>query len=180
MYLDNRYLNRIEQKAINLVHKYRVNAPPVPIKDIVKQEGLSLIGYDLGDNVSGILVVENDKGTIGYNPENSRVRQRFTIAHELGHFLLHKHAKNEVFVDKDFIVKYRSEKKYTPSEIKQEQEANTFAATLLMPKELLQAELAKKDYHDLSETEFIGAMAKVFDVSIPAMTYRLANSDLFI
>lgn len=138
------------------------------------------MSYDLGEDVSGILVIENSKGTIGYSSENSRVRQRFTIAHELGHFTLHKHSKsNEVFVDKDFIVKYRSEKQYTQAEIRQEQEANMFAATLLMPKELLIQELSKKDYKGLSESEFISAMAKVFDVSIPAMTFRLANSNLF-
>lgn len=179
MHFDNRFLEKAEMKAIDLLGKLNILAPPIPIKDIIKQLGLDLMSYDLGDDVSGILVIENDKGTIGFNPSNSRVRQRFTIAHELGHYLLHKHAISEVFVDKDFIVKYRSEKQYSFAEIKQEQEANLFAAALLMPKEMIKAEVSKKDYADLSETEFITAMAKVFDVSIPAMTYRIANSNLY-
>ena len=179
MYIDTRDINRVEQKAKNLLQKYKISSLPVPIKDIVKKEGLNLISYDLGENVSGILVIENSIGTIGYSPENSKVRQRFTIAHELGHFLLHKHHSSEVFIDKDFIIKYRSEKKYTSTEIKQEQEANTFAAALLMPLDMLKAEVAKKENLNLSETELISTLAKIFDVSIPAMTYRIANSTLF-
>ncbi len=179
MNFDNRFLEKAEVKAIELLEKLKILAPPIPIKEIVTQLGLHLISYDLGDEVSGILVIENDKGTIGFNPKNSKVRQRFTIAHELGHYLLHKHASSEVFVDKDFIVKYRSAKQYSFAEIKQEQEANLFAAAILMPKELIKAELSKKDYNDLSETDFIAAMAKIFDVSIPAMTYRIANSNFY-
>jgi Zn-dependent peptidase ImmA (M78 family) len=179
MYLDYQQLHKAEQRAAKLLHKYQIHKPPVSVKDIVKKEGLKLISYDLGEEVSGILVIENGAGTIGYSSENSRVRQRFTIAHELGHFILHNTTNSEVFVDRDFIVKYRTDKKYTQAEIRQEQEANAFAAALLMPKEMLQAELAKKDYQDLSETEFIAAMAKIFDVSIPAMTFRLSNVNLF-
>jgi Zn-dependent peptidase ImmA (M78 family) len=180
MFLENKHFYKVEIKVTELLKKYGITSPPIPIKDIVRKESVELLSYDLGENVSGILVIENGKGTIGYSPNNSRMRQRFTIAHELGHYILHRQARNEVFVDKDFIVKYRSEKKYSQAEIRQEQEANAFAAFLLMPKALLQAELARKDYQDLSETEFISAMAKVFDVSIPAMTYRLSNANLFI
>jgi len=178
MFLDNRNLSKIEQRVNNLLAQSKVQSPPIPIKEIIAKLGLNVISYDLGDDVSGILVIENDKGTIGFNPKNSKVRQRFTLAHELGHYILHKQSKSEVFIDKDFIVKYRSQKPYTAVEMKQEQEANVFAATLLMPEHMLRAELTKKDYQDMDENEFIGAMAKVFDVSIQAMTYRIANSNL--
>jgi Zn-dependent peptidase ImmA (M78 family) len=182
MYLESRYLQKIELKANELLKNLNIGSPPVPIKDIVEDLGLSVISYDLSDEVSGILVIENDKGSIGFNPKNSKGRQRFTIAHELGHYVLHrqlKSEKSEVFIDKDFIVKYRSQKVYTESEIRQEQEANMFAAALLMPKEMLQSELSKKDYYDLPETDFITAMAKIFEVSIQAMTYRISNANLF-
>jgi Zn-dependent peptidase ImmA (M78 family) len=179
MYPENRYLQRIEQKANEILRKYHIRKPPVPVKDIIVKMGLNVRSYDLSDDVSGILVIENDKGSIGFNPKNSKTRQRFTLAHELGHFLFHHQSKSEIFIDKDFIVKFRSEKNYTAHEIKQEQDANMFAAALLMPKEFLQAELARKDYNDLAEADFISALAKVFDVSIQAMTYRIANASLF-
>ena len=179
MYLDNRYLNKAKQKAENILEQFKIDKPSVPVKDIVKKLNINLISYDLGEDVSGILVIENNIATIGYNPSNSKVRQRFTIAHELGHFLLHGQAKNEVFIDKDFIVKYRSEKKYTNTEIRQEQEANAFAANLLMPRFMLHAAITQKNHDSLDEPEFISAMAKIFDVSVPAMTFQIANSNLF-
>jgi Zn-dependent peptidase ImmA (M78 family) len=107
------------------------------------------------------------------------LRQRFTIAHELGHYQLHLHSANEIFVDKDFIVKYRSEKKYSETEIRQEREANQFAAELLMPREFIKAEIIKKKYQRLSEMEFLEKLAKTFDVSVAAMTIRANDLDLF-
>lgn len=104
MNFNYHYYDKAVQKAHKLIKKYSITPPYVPIKDIVKKEGLNLISYDLGENVSGILLIENTVGTIGFGPENSRVRQRFTIAHELGHYLLHKQSRSEVFVDKDFIL----------------------------------------------------------------------------
>ena len=158
-----------------------VRWPPVQVREIAKQLGLAVIPYDLGDDVSGVLVIENGKGTIGYNPGDARVRQRFTISHELGHFALRHNAQgnNTLFIDKDFIVKYRSDKKYSSEEIMQERDANEFAAELLMPLHLIKAEMAKKEYEDLSEVEFIERLAKAFDVSVPAMTIRANNLDLF-
>lgn len=168
-------------EAKKILDAFKVTCPPVQVKDLAKHMGLTVIPYDLGDDVSGVLVIENGKGTIGYNPSNARVRQRFTISHELGHFILHtkSYGADTVFIDKDFIVKYRSEKKYTASEISHEREANEFAAELLMPLRLIKAEMAKKEYEDLSEIEFIEKLAKVFDVSVPAMTIRANNLDLF-
>jgi Zn-dependent peptidase ImmA (M78 family) len=178
MFLDHRHLEKIEQKANELLDSLGINSPPVPIGDILDRLGIATVRYDLGAELSGILIVQGDKGTIGYNPSDSRTRQRFTLAHELGHFLLHKHLGSEVFIDKDFIVKYRSQKTYSSLELKQEQQANIFAAALLMPKKMLQDEFEREIYKDLSESEFIAAIAKVFNVSIQAMTYRIANSNL--
>ena len=180
MYFYN-YLNKIETKVSELLERFNITSPSIPIKKIVTDLEINLVSYDFGtgNDISGMLVIENGIGTIGYNPNNSKQRQRFTIAHELGHFLLHNHAKSEVFVDKDFIVKYRSDKSYSPAEIKQEQEANAFAAELLMPKKMLLEELAKKDYKSMTEAEFIKTMARIFEVSIPAMTFRVTNSNLF-
>lgn len=178
MYFNN---SKIEARVIELLTQFNVTAPSIAVKQIVKDLGLNLISYDFGEKneISGILVIENGIGTIGYNPQNSKQRQRFTIAHELGHFLLHGHSKSEVFVDTDFIVKYRSEKNYSPHEVRQEQEANAFAAELLMPKKLLLAELKKDSYRQISEQEVIKNLAKVFEVSILAMSYRVANTSLF-
>jgi Zn-dependent peptidase ImmA (M78 family) len=128
-------------------------------------------------------MAKGTSGTIAVNPNDPEVRRRFTIAHELGHFILHRKnsaSSEQLFIDRDFLVKYRSSNKYTPADYEQEQQANAFAAALLMPEEFVYAELAKIDYDDLSEIELINALAEVFEVSPTAMTYRLANLYIYV
>lgn len=179
MALDYKEIRKIEQHTIEILNRFSIVKPPVPVKDIAQKLGLRVLPFDFDDDVSGILVIKSGQGTIGYNPKNIKQRRRFTIAHELGHFLLHNNAVDEVFIDKDFIVKYRSDKQYTQAEVKQEQAANSFAASLLMPKELIRIEVKRELYRGLSETQFIEKLAKTFDVSVPAMSFRSANLDLF-
>lgn len=155
---------------------------PIPIKQVAMMCGAVVVPYELGEEVSGVLVVEGNKGTIGYNNSNSRVRQRFTIAHELGHLMQHVDFNNnpkEFFVDKDFIVKFRSDKKYSPREITQEREANAFAAAILMPQKFIMDELKKSKYRGLNENSLIEHLARVFEVSVPAMTYRLSDLNIY-
>ena len=80
---------KVEELADNVLRDCSIFKAPIPINDIAKMQGLAVQAFDFGDDVSGVLVVKDGKGTIGYNPQESIVRKRFTIAHELGHFLLH-------------------------------------------------------------------------------------------
>ncbi len=174
---------QIEALAFEIIRDLEIKKPPINIKKVVKKFGLELSPLDLkAADVSGVLVISKNSGTIGFNPNEHILRQRFTIAHELGHYLLHK-TTSELFVDRDFLVKYRNTKNtYTATEYLQEQEANAFAASLLMPKKYIDEKLAKKEYLELSESSLINKLAKDFKVSTPAMTYRLSNlnSNYFI
>lgn len=78
--------------------------------------------------------MDSGKGTIGFNPTESKTRQRFTIAHELGHFELHKQDSG-LFVDKEFKMLFRDQNS-SSGEIRKEQEANAFAAAILMPENI--------------------------------------------
>ncbi len=165
----------IENRASQILEEMKVKSPAVDVEKIAKKRGLKVVSYELGDDVSGVLYIKKGNGTIGYNPDQSEVRKRFTIAHELGHYELHRLNK-EVFVDnKQFKVLFRDQRSAT-GEIKIEQEANAFAAALLMPKKLLLKEIDKKNF-DLSDenSDAIGDLAKKFKVSIQAMTFRLMN-----
>lgn len=177
--LSSLKLRQIADLTYEMVMNAKILEAPVDVDLIVKYCGVTLEETDLGMDVSGLLVANGDTAVIAYHPDQSEKRKRFTIAHELGHFALHRDAKNEtVFVDKDFIVKYRSNKSYSDVEIKQEQEANSFAAALLMPKEFIFHELNKQSMRDLSESNLIDALAAKFNVSVPAMTYRLTNLNI--
>lgn len=167
---------KIEKITIDIIESYGIDAPPISVEVIATKMGLDVRPYDLGQNVSGVLVMDSGRGTIGFNPHESKVRQRFTIAHEIGHFQLHKE-DSAVFIDKDFKILFRDENSST-GDIKREQEANAFAAALLMPASLLLKEIKNHNF-DLADEDSLKELAKLFNVSIPAMTYRIANLNFF-
>ncbi len=178
MRLTDAFYKKIENQVDKLIHDQGIKELPIPIEKIARAHGAEVVAYDLKE-ASGMLVISKKKGTIGYNASQSKGRQRFTIAHELGHYLLHSDAKKELFVDRDLIIKFRGEITYTPAELKQESEANAFAAAILMPKSFILQELRNKKYKELTENELIDALAKSFEVSALAMTYRLKDLNLF-
>lgn len=168
----------IERKAEKIVSDFCGSRPPVNVSNIIKKLGLIHKEHDLGANVSGVLYIEKGTGIIGYNSGESPERRRFTLAHELGHYILHRFDK-ELFVDqKKFKVMYRDESSST-GELKQEREANAFAAAILMPKEMLLKEIQKFHFDLAGEDEdMIKKLAAKFEVSTQAMTYRIANLNL--
>lgn len=96
---------------------------------------------------------------IHFNPRDASVRQRFTIAHELGHIAL-GHTANGTRYRDDFSSAARDW-----AEI----EANGFAAELLMPAEAVRRVVRSGRFASIQ------AMAQLFNVSGTAMTYRLKN-----
>ncbi|GAB3910106.1 ImmA/IrrE family metallo-endopeptidase [Mucilaginibacter boryungensis] len=181
MALLSKFYKTIEGQIDSMLNQAGITNAPVPIESIAKSQGVQVVAYDLGNEISGVLVIDEGSGTIGYNQDHPPVRQRFTIGHELGHYMLHvpRNKSKELFVDKDFIVKFRSQKPYTQTEIRHEQEANAFAAAILMPKTFIIKEARNPKYANYSETKLIEELAKVFDVSVQAMTYRFADINLF-
>jgi len=148
---------------------------PVKVEELVRAHGLRIMPYPLEDDVSGILLIENGVGLIGYNQTESRVRRRFTIAHEFGHYLLHKDV-SALFVDKMFRAS-KDHAAYNADTVKYEHEANEFAAALLMPEQLIKKE-AERANLDLGDELGLKQLAKIFDVSSAAMYFRLFNLHL--
>jgi Zn-dependent peptidase ImmA (M78 family) len=178
--ISNQKFRYISELTAEMIGKMNINKPCIPIEKIAKSLGVQISEIDLGADISGMLVINDKDAVIAINPMQSPERKRFTIAHELGHFVLHKENNNSVFVDRDFIVKYRSNKPYSELEVRQEQEANAFAAAILMPQELVMTELARNDLQAQSESELIDTLSNLFNVSVPAMTYRLVNLNVLL
>lgn len=165
----------INSKVSSILREFDNVTLPIKIEDIAKSRGLKVLPYPLGDDVSGLLSIENGLGTIGYNQTESKVRRRFTIAHELGHYELHRD-KSDLFVDKQFI--YRSQNSGDTIEKKiMEQEANYFASAILMPSNLLRKQIESINIDLASETT-IKELAKVFEVSSTAMSIRISSLGL--
>ncbi len=177
--ISNSRVKQITDIAFQLVSDANILKAPININLIVKSSGITLEETDLGEDMSGLLLIHDNSAVIAYSSRQGSQRKRFTIAHELGHYMLHRELNADtVFLDKDFIVKYRSNKLYSEVEIRQEQEANAFAAALLMPKEFIFDELNKESLKSLHESELIERLASIFEVSVPAMTFRLTNLNL--
>ncbi|MEQ9163174.1 MAG: ImmA/IrrE family metallo-endopeptidase, partial [Ilumatobacter fluminis] len=109
------------------------------------------------------------------NGQHADVRQRFTIAHELGHFLLHR--GRPVIVDHltRAHVNMRDETSSLATST-EEIAANQFAASLLMPTDWVTSAINSLDH--LSSSRQVAALASTFDVSEQAMEYRLINLGL--
>lgn len=120
---------------------------------------------------SGILVREGDKAILGVNRSHHLNRQRFTIAHEIGHYLLHE--GDRIFVDRTYNVSMRSSTSSLGTDT-EEIEANTFASHLLVPDEFLAKDPDAVDI-DMEDEDSIRRLARKYRVSPQAMTFRLIN-----
>src|ERR1700740_2260455 len=94
----------INSKANEVLESFGQVTMPVDVEALAVHRGLRVMPYQLGDDVAWLLASENGIGTIGYNKAEPKVRRRFTIAHELGHYELHR-SQNNLFVDKQFILR---------------------------------------------------------------------------
>jgi Zn-dependent peptidase ImmA (M78 family) len=160
---------RIARLVDNLLDKYRIKRPPIDIAAIAKGEGFQISAARLKNEISGFLMRTPHQFVIGVNKWHPETRQRFTIAHECGHALLHK--LTDVHVDNVF--KLRSPLSSQAVDV-EEIEANTFAASILMPERLLRHEL-ELDAIDIEDEKRIAALAKTYEVSQQSMSIRLVT-----
>lgn len=167
-------LQTAEREAQHLLDRFGLGRPPVPVEEIAKRLGVDIKYQSLEANVSGVLVRRGDKVVIGVNANHHGNRQRFTIAHELGHYLLHPDTPT-VFVDGAF-VHFRGEDITGPSDSR-ELEANAFAGTLLLPESALRVDLRGQLIDAFDETA-VRAMAHRYRVSQQALTIRLMKLGL--
>ena len=163
-------IEKIEEQADNILKKNKCFTVPIDIEELAINIGIKLDRIKIEDDVSGLFVMKNGKPYILYNSIQSKNRTRFTIAHELGHYILHSY-KTPLFIDKKNKVLFRDNNSST-GEILMEREANAFAAALLMPKNLIRKEVDNKlaDVDDI-----IQYLADKFQVSSQAMSFRLSN-----
>ena len=129
----------------------------------------------LDSDVSGFLVLNDEGPYIGFNKSHNEHRSRFTIAHEIGHYILHKN-DSRLFIDRTQKAEQRilfRDNGSSTGEFAKEREANSFAAALLMPRKAVEVAAAYRNTS--SDEELIEELAKIFNVSKQAMQIRLAN-----
>jgi len=139
---------------------------PVPIEDLARLAGILKIDAITSDGFEGALISnpEKSEGAIFFNANRPMPRRRFTIGHELGHFLLPWHRQTNFSCTSDDI----SSRTKADWEI----EANQFSAELLMPRQLVKKRLiANKD----PELAHITALSDEFGTSFEMTARRMTE-----
>ncbi len=136
---------------------------PIDLKSILDEFNIQLVfDPDLDNQESGYISYNDEEWIIGVNADHHKNRQRFTIAHELGHYMLHRIEIEKLGKISDAILFRKNETN------RLEIEANNFASDLLMPEEEF-----RKKIND--GTTIINDIAQYFGVSSLAVRYRAKN-----
>lgn len=164
-------MNKVKERHIkavvdNILSQF-YSSGPVNILSIISSYGFEYQEIDLENDVSGALVIQNNKKLICVRKSDKSSRKRFSVAHELGHYLLH----HVVDLDLNKAVTYLRDGTSSNGIDAKEIEANYFAACILMP----EIEVKKKVNYSISFDDNVEQIANHLNVSMSAMTIRLTN-----
>jgi len=155
---------RYEYSPFEVVGRYTGRAP-VNLEAIARDLNLPVDYTDLGEGIAGHILKDRQRSPrsgffIRINSTQHSNRQRFTLAHEIAHYILHRDLIESGLVDDTM---YRSE-----ISGHYETQANRMAADIIMPRALVRQE-ARKGHSD-------EVLARLFGVSLAAMRIRLENT----
>ncbi|NKD55162.1 MULTISPECIES: ImmA/IrrE family metallo-endopeptidase [Haematospirillum] len=153
--------------SFTFINEARKSAP-VDVERLCRDLGIELRFDLLSSGVSGMIERKKGEGyIITVNASDPETRRRFTIAHELGHYVYHRDIMGDG-IDDDRAYRSTDAGKYHNTRIgrKEEIQANKFAARLLMPEALIR-QYQKKGMTDPAD------LARQFGVSEQAMKIRI-------
>lgn len=154
------------QRAVAVLSENYVLEPPVDVYELAKNYGIDIRELPFPSdfsNVSGFINIEDDRPVMYVNLDEPENRRKFTVAHEFGHWLLHE---DKIRKDPEMTVLYRMALGATNAD-PIEQEANAFAAELLVPMTMLQKDI-HRPVHELTEK---------FQVSPDVIGYRKVSAE---
>ena len=169
-YLNPTRVSIIDKAVEQMVLNTGLSYPKDSLLDIAKALGVEVVSAELPDlqtkKVKGYIkwLSDEEKEKMGkpyrakiyLNSNQADTTKTFTLAHELGHFLLHKDTNN-------FRIDLEDYSESDPDN--QETEANYFASCLLMPKD--------KFFNALNNAKGLDQVAEAFGVSVPAVEARM-------
>lgn len=179
----------IDKKASELLEKHGILSPPVDVERLAQLLQIQIRLENLPQTISGFLHRDGDNAAIVVNRRHSLQRRRFTIAHELGHFVL-DHQTENIHVEKDYrinvkeldltsgAIKYRRKVSRDGYPEKDEVHANAFAAALLMPEAMIRLDMKVAIDSGHFDDSLINSLAQKYNVSEHALVIQLNTLDL--
>ncbi|MFG2351503.1 ImmA/IrrE family metallo-endopeptidase [Streptomyces phaeochromogenes] len=161
---------RADTAAKALLAQFGVDEPPVDPGQLAEKLGVLVVPQEMTDDVSGMLLRRGEQKVIGVNQAHVEARQRFTVAHELGHLLLHR--GRPLILDTQTRVNLRDTVSSKATD-REEIEANRFAAALLAPEVMVRREVRQAQFQTVED--LVERLADRFGVSHTAMNFRLMN-----
>lgn len=161
----NREWDRLSDDERKLIETYQSDGP-VRVSRIAKELGVPIVSATLPAGISGEIRPADGGYVIRINRHDAETRQRFTAAHEIAHYLLHRDQIGQGIHDD---VLYRS--KLSDA---REAEANRLASLILMPKNLVREALSDAKLLDVSDVA--SYVADRLNVSEAAAKIRLGLS----
>ena len=156
---------RVNEDDAEIVRRFTSNIP-VKVGELATELGLKVTRTPLPSKISG-LIQPSTEGRAGFEIRVNKYevpdRQRFTVAHEIAHYLLHRDEIGSGVVDS---IMYRS-----TLTSRKETEANRLAADIVMPAKAVSAEFQR--FGGRSTEEVVEELANIFRVSVSAMKVRL-------
>jgi hypothetical protein len=157
--------SRVDADKAAIVQRY-LGTFPVKVGELAEELGLKVVRAPLPPKISGLIQPSPDAPAgfqIKVNKYEVPERQRFTVAHETAHYLLHRGDIGAGVVDS---IMYRSS-----LTSRKETEANRLAAEIIMPANEVTKELRRLG--GVRTDSVVEELAAIFRVSVPAMKVRL-------
>lgn len=154
----------LTDKEREIVSRHQTSFP-IAVGAVAKDFGIIVLKSTMPGSISGEIRETDGTITIKVNRHDVKERQRFTIAHEIAHFLLHRDRLANGITDD---VLYRSR---LSDEL--EREANRLAADIIMPDELVQRCLS--DYSSFKPEDRYKKLAEQAEVSLAALKIRIGR-----
>lgn len=177
VHLDRMALDDLRQDIVAIAAAIHAQLGPldfaIPIHDIARALDISDIHVEKVNGFVGALITQPERnfGTILVRAQDSRRRQRFTIAHELGHFLFSWHQPSDPggFTCRSEDL-WLSDGRAHNRHRRQEEEANLFAIELLAP-----AERVRPFLQSLPDLEHVVRLSNDLDISRQAAVRRYVS-----
>ena len=174
--MNQRTRNKIEREAEELRQKHGMTGFPLDVAQLAAIMGVRVSRENLEDKISGALFAQEENVVMAVNANHAARRQRFTMAHELGHYVLHwSGEETTAFVDGS--LGFRRDERSHDGSVEIEIEANAFAAELLMPRVQVEKMASAPDFDWQDETS-LRKLSGFFGVSEQAVTVRLTSLGL--